>query len=111
MKKPLLTTIGLAGACAACCAVPLLVPIMSGLSVAGLVGLDWNRLAVSQEYLAIVLGVAVALAVALGLWLARRRRATSTCAAPSAPYGGELQPASSCGCSGSVKSASSGGTL
>ncbi|MFN9470607.1 hypothetical protein [Acidovorax sp.] len=42
MKKPLLATIGLAGACAACCAVPLLVPILSGLSVAGLAGLDWG---------------------------------------------------------------------
>lgn len=107
MKKPLLTTIGLAGACAACCAVPLLVPIISGLSVAGLVGLDWNRLAASQEYLAIVLGVAVALAVALGLWLARRRRTASACA----PHGGEPQLASSCGCSGPSKSASNGRAL
>ena len=111
MKKPLLTTIGLAGACAACCAVPLLVPIISGLSVAGLVGLDWNRLAASQGYLAIVLGVAVALAVALGLWLARRRRTASACAAPITPNGGESQLASSCGCSGPSKSASNGRAL
>lgn len=84
MKKTLLTTIGLAGACAACCAVPLLVPILSGLSVAGLAGLDWGRLATSPAYLAAVMGIAVALASALGLWLVRRRRATRVCATTAA---------------------------
>ncbi|MBV7428217.1 MULTISPECIES: hypothetical protein [unclassified Acidovorax] len=79
MKKPLLATIGLAGACAACCAVPVLIPVISGLSVAGLAGLDWDRLSVSREYLASALGVAVALAVALGIWLARRRRVGKAC--------------------------------
>ncbi|RYH59503.1 MAG: hypothetical protein EON54_11105 [Alcaligenaceae bacterium] len=79
MKKPLLATIGLAGACAACCAVPVLVPVISGLSVAGLAGLDWERLSASREYLALALGVAVAMAVALGIWLARRQRVGKAC--------------------------------
>lgn len=111
MKKPLLTTIGLAGACAACCAVPLLVPIISGLSVAGLVGIDWSRLAASPEYLTVVVGVAVAFAVAMGLWLVRRRRATSACASTATPNNGEMLSASSCGCSGPAKSPSAGSAL
>lgn len=111
MKKPLLTTIGLAGACAACCTVPLLVPILSGLSVAGLVGLDWNRMATNTQYLAVVIGVAGALAVALGLWLVRRRRGTRACASAAAPGSGESASASSCGCGGPAKSLSSGGAL
>lgn len=106
MKKPLLTTLGLAGACAACCAVPLLVPILSGLSVAGLAGLDWGRLATSPAYLATVLSIAVALALALGVWLVRRRRATRVCAtsaaalAPAAEDGGPRRACagSECGC-------------
>lgn len=111
MKKPLLATLGLAGACAACCAVPLLVPILSGLSVAGLVGLDWDRIAASREYMAVVIGAAVALAVALGLWLARRRRATSVCATAATPDQGQSLPASSCGCGGPAKYPASGRAL
>lgn len=104
MKKPLLTTIGLAGACAACCAVPLLVPIFSGLSVAGLAGLDWERLATSPAYLAAVMGITAALALALGLWLVRRRRATRVCAttaaalAPAAEDGSPRRACAGHGC-------------
>jgi hypothetical protein len=112
MKNPLLTTLGLAGACAACCAVPLLVPLVSGLSVAGLVGLDWERLAMSREYMAIVVGIAVAFAVALGIWLVRRQRASSACAAPVVAHSSAAtQPASSCGCSGPAKLTSTGSSL
>lgn len=60
MKKALLATIGLAGPCAAYCAVPVLVSVISGLSVASLARLDWDRLLASREYLASALGVAVA---------------------------------------------------
>src|SRR5690349_9639120 len=38
MKKPLLAAAGLAGACAACCAIPLAIPLLGGLSAAGLLG-------------------------------------------------------------------------
>ncbi|WP_169167271.1 hypothetical protein [Acidovorax sp. SRB_24] len=106
MKKPLLTTIALAGTCAACCAVPLLIPIMSGLSVAGLIGLDWERLAANQGYMASVLGVVATLAVALGLWVARRRRIGKACASEASVFGNKQQTASSCGCSGPPKSSS-----
>lgn len=105
MKKPLLTTIGIAGACAACCAVPLLVPIISGLSVAGLFGLDWDLLTTNRAYLAAVAGIAAGLAVALGLWLAKRRRAAQACGTSPVPTegGSSLQSQSSCGCSGNAQ--------
>ena len=103
MNKPLLTTIGLAGACAACCAVPLLVPIISGLSVAGVIGLDWERLASSQEYMAAVLGVASAFVAAIGLWLFRRLRAGKACTPVAASTSNAVQAPGACGCSGTPK--------
>lgn len=100
MKKPLLATIGLAGACAACCAVPVLVPVISGLSVAGLAGLDWERLLASREYLASALGVAAALAVALGIWLARRRRVGASCSLSGLAADNAPGASRGCGCGG-----------
>lgn len=38
MKKPLLAALGLAGACVACCTVPLALTLVGGLSAAGLAG-------------------------------------------------------------------------
>jgi len=111
MKKPLFTTLGLASACAACCAVPLLVPVLSGLSAAGLVGVDWTQLAISHGYVAIVSGVVVAFAVTFGLWLIRRKRATNVCSNAVVPHSGEVQTALSCGCSGPSNSASCGRQL
>ena len=89
----------------------LLVPILSGLSVAGLVGIAWNWVAANQTYMALVIGVVVALVTALGLWLARRRRSTSGCAPAAAPVSGEATSVSSCGCGGPAKSLSGGGAL
>lgn len=101
MKKHLLTTVGIAGACAACCAVPLLVPILSGLSVAGLFGVDWSLLATNRSYLAVAAGIAMGLAVALGLWLVKRRRAARACGNKAAytQGGSSLQAQPACGCS------------
>lgn len=106
MKKPLLTTIGLAGACAACCAVPLLVPIISGLSVTSVFGVDWHLFTTSRPYLAVVAGTAAGVAVALGLWLAKRRRAARACGNGTASNqgGSSLQAQSACGCSASQAS-------
>lgn len=100
MKKPLLATLGLAGACAACCAVPVLIPVISGLSVAGLAGLDWERLLASREYLASALGVAAALAVALGIWLARRRRIGRACTLGALSTNNGPLASRGCGCRG-----------
>ena len=72
MKKPLLGTIGVVGACAACCAIPLAVPLLGGASLAtALAAVEWNLWRLGTE-LAIVL-----LVVGTGLlaWTWRRRAA------------------------------------
>lgn len=110
MKKPILATVGVAGACAACCAIPILLPLASGLSVAGLVGFDWEQLGIGREMLAVAAGSLVAAGAGLGLWTVRRRRTASACASQTALQERQ-QPQSSCGCSGSTKTASAGSPL
>jgi len=90
MKKPALAAMGLIGACAACCAIPLAIPLISGLSVAGLASIDWGGLTMGSE-LAIVAGLAAAGLVTSGLWWHRRRTAAAQCALPT-------PAASGCGC-------------
>lgn len=92
MKKPLLATLGVAGACAACCAIPLAVPLLGGLSVAGLVALDWTGL-VSVAAAPVGAAIAATLLAGGALWWHKRRKATASCAAPA--HG--AAPAS-CGC-------------
>lgn len=74
MKKPFLAVLGVVGACTACCAIPLAIPLLSGLSVAGLsfIGLDGPS---------VVSAAVVAAAVTVGIWFKRRRN--SACAAPT----------------------------
>ena len=112
MKKPILATLGIAGACAACCAIPIALPLISGLSVAGLVGFDWQQFTVSREFLAVAAGSTVAIVAGLAMWSARRRRAASACASSgSAPVALQTQTENACGCTGSSNSAPAGGTL
>lgn len=90
MKKPLLATLGVAGACAACCAIPLALPIFAGLSAAGLTsfGLGFADLSIG-----VVVGTAVlamAFVAGIGLWL-RSRQQPKSCA-----VGPDLK--ASCGC-------------
>lgn len=73
MKKTLLAGVGVVGACAACCAIPLALPILSGLSAAGFAGaLGWDQLSGAAA-----IGLAVGAAAAAGglaLWLAKRAK-------------------------------------
>lgn len=110
MKKPLLSTLGLAGACAACCAIPILVPLVSGLSVAGLIGFNWEQLSGHQNLVAVAAASAAASLMALGIWTVRRRRANA-CGSRSAVQNEKTRPAPSCGCSGAPKSPSTAGVL
>jgi hypothetical protein len=79
MKKTFLAALGLAGACAACCSIPIALTLFGGLSAAGatawFLGSPMAQLA--------VMGVAAALLLAAaGAWRARRARArclTGTC--------------------------------
>ena len=98
MKKPLLASLGLIGACAACCAIPLAIPLASGLSVAGLASIDWNTLAIGGDVAAVASGLATAGLVGGAIWWHRRRNAAARCA-PIAPTE-EAAPrcATACGC-------------
>lgn len=79
--------LGLAGACAACCAIPIVFPLLAGASIAGAAG--W---AAGDSML--IAGAAAAMGLVIFL---RRRalqaRAGASCATPTAASG------PSCGCS------------
>lgn len=91
MKKPLFAALGVAGACAACCSIPLLLPLLGGTAVAALLA-GWGlELGTALNVL-----IAAALVVAVGavLWVKRRRKTgcqnpgSSTPAACILPPGG-----------------------
>jgi len=86
MKRPLLATLGIAGACAACCAIPLALPLLAGFSAAGLTALDWRSL--SGWALPLIAGIGTMLLVGVVLWAVRRRRATSGCSCRPSAEGG-----------------------
>lgn len=101
MKKPLLGTIGVVGACAACCAVPLAIPLLGGASLAtAFAAVQWNLWRLGAE-----LG-AVMLAVGSGLlawtWMRRRTaRRAGACAPTEAAAGSACSVGSAgseCGC-------------
>lgn len=104
MKKPLLGTIGVVGACAACCAIPLAVPLLGGASLAtAFAAVEWNLWRLGTE-LAIVL-----LVVGTGLlaWTWRRRaaaRRAGACPGPQAADGPACSVeagSGACGCASS----------
>ncbi len=100
MKKPALATLGVVGACAACCAIPLALPLLSGLSAAGLVSIDWDGLNLGSQVAAAATGLAAAALVGGGLWWHRKRNAATACAAPSGTTGAlPAATGSGCGCS------------
>ena len=73
VKKVGLTTLGVVGACAACCAIPLAIPIIGALSVSGL-----SILAIDQFFQGSA-GIAVAVAISLAaagvsVWYVGQRR-------------------------------------
>ncbi|RCW66077.1 hypothetical protein [Pseudorhodoferax soli] len=94
MKKPLFAALGVAGACAACCSIPLLLPLLGGTAVAALLA-GWG-LDVGIALNVLIAATLVAMVGAV-VWLKRRPKAgcenpsTSTQAACALPPGG-------CGC-------------
>jgi hypothetical protein len=96
MKKPALAALGVVGACAACCAIPVALPLLGGLSALGITGLGAGALGTDWE-LALAVGAgASAVAVAGRVWWKRGRKAAA-CAAPVAKSNGALAT-SGCGC-------------
>ena len=102
MKKPVLGGLAVAGACAACCAIPLAVPLISGASAAGLTWLiDWERITVDSEVLAIGAGLGAVLLVGGGLWWSGRRNAAACRveeASPAVESSSSASAGSGCAC-------------
>ena len=95
MKKPLLATLGVVGACAACCAIPVVLPLLGGSALAaalaawGLdVGWPWTATLSALALTGLALG-------ARQLWRVRQSRCTE--AAPPASTACAL-PRGGCGC-------------
>lgn len=103
MKKPLMATLGLAGACVACCTLPLALPLLGGTFVGGLAGLyGWSGGAVPTLLAAALVGTA---AVGLALWRRQRSRRAACPATPAGPAGpaegrhcATVPQAGACGC-------------
>ncbi|MCM5681428.1 hypothetical protein M8A51_18020 [Schlegelella sp. S2-27] len=71
MMKPLLALLGVGAACAACCAIPLALPLIGGVVASGVLGVTagWQWAA---------LGAAALAAIAATAWRMRRRRPACT---------------------------------
>lgn len=79
LKKPVLAVIGVGGACAVCCAIPLAIPFLAGFSAAGITALfPWGALPLNGVVLAVAVGL-VASVLAAGLWRWSRSPKTSAC--------------------------------
>ena len=105
MKKPALATLGVVGACAACCTIPLAIPLLSGLSVAGLISVDWDSLKLSSEMAAAATGLVAAAVLGGGIWWYRKRNAATAWAVSSGTAAALPAAAESgCGCSSSPNS-------
>ena len=76
MKKPVLAALGITAACAACCAIPLALPLLAGIGAASLTLFEWTSLAVPAAT-----GIAVFAGAAF--WLARRRSKKACGCAPA----------------------------
>lgn len=94
MKKPLFAALGVAGACAACCSIPLLLPLLGGTAVAALLagwGLELGTA------LNVLFAAALVAAVGAVLWLKRRPKADCQNRGSSTPAACTLPPGG-CGC-------------
>lgn len=80
MKKAGLTVLGVAGACAACCAIPLAIPIIGTLSVSGLSLLAIDQFLLGPAGITIAAATSLGAFVWAGAWYAgqRRKRAAMT---------------------------------
>lgn len=103
MKKVGLTALGVAGACAACCAIPLAIPIIGALSISGLSLLSIDQFLMGPAGIAVAAATGVGAAVWAGAWYAgqRRKRAAmaqsgASCSIPDSKGDG------GCGCAKGV---------
>lgn len=78
MKKAGLTALGVAGACAACCAIPLAIPIIGTLSVSGLSLLAIDQFLLGPAGIAIAAATSLGAFVWAGVWYVGQRRKRAT---------------------------------
>ena len=86
--------LGVAGACAACCTIPLLVPLLGGTAVAALLagwGLELGAA------LNVIIAAALVAGVGVVLWKKRKRKADCQNPGSPAPTACTLPP-NGCGC-------------
>jgi len=98
MKKPFLAILGLAGACAACCSLPIALTLVGGLSTAGfatwILGNQTAQLAVA--------GLGALLVIGIVIWRASR---ASPSRENSQGMSCTLSPTAKCGCASTSKAA------
>ncbi len=103
MKKVGLTALGVAGACAACCAIPLAIPIIGALSVSGLSILAIDQFLLGPAGIAIAAATSVAVAVWMGAWyLGQRRKRAAMAESGAACSVPDNSGAGGCACSKGV---------
>ncbi|NBW78563.1 MAG: hypothetical protein EBR27_06070 [Betaproteobacteria bacterium] len=73
-KKAGLATLGVVGACAACCAIPLAIPIIGTLSISGLSFLAIDQFLLGPAGIAIAVAISLGAAVWAGAWYLGQRR-------------------------------------
>lgn len=101
MKEPVLATLGLAGACVACCTIPLAIPLFGGAAALGQTSWQGVNSRIGMELLVLVLMAIVFIAgLTWSVMVWKRRRRARNC--DTAPSSGSLCPvgpdAKGCGC-------------
>ena len=91
MKKPLLATLGVAGACAAGCAIPLVVPFVGAMSAGVFTGLGAEVMGAPGNVMIAAIAAAVAGAGTLAWWALRRKPAACSIEAGGCSCAGAAQ--------------------
>lgn len=78
MKKPLLATLGVAGACVACCTIPLAIPLFGGAAALGLTSWMGVNSKIGMELL-ILMAITSVVGLAWGAIVWSRRRRANGC--------------------------------
>jgi hypothetical protein len=97
VKKPVLAALGVAGACVACCTIPLAISLLGGAAALGVTSWLVATLGISLEQM-VLLGVA---SIAVLVWGARawtRRHRAKPCASESSSASSCVVTAEAQGC-------------
>ena len=78
MKKAGLAALGVTAACAACCAIPLAIPIIGTLSISGLSLLAIDQLLLGPTGIAIAVAASLGTVIWAGTWYLGQRRKRAT---------------------------------